>query len=181
MRGTGLILLLFLLIGVFHYSRWALPEKEELPAVVRLQPQLTTVMVDDNGNYSLHQLNDGSTLKDVIKMTKGGSGGVFHLKSSNENPIITGEYLEVSNFKGEFYVHRSWLSARHRILLEIPLHPDRMILRDWEALPGIGPGLAQAIESDRQKNGDFGEISALDRVRGIGLRKLEVLKGYFKK
>nr|WP_283775430.1 helix-hairpin-helix domain-containing protein [Desulfuromonas sp. CSMB_57] len=54
-----------------------------------------------------------------------------------------------------------------------------MTLRDWEALPGIGPKLAERIEEDRQKNGDFGVWSEVQRVKGIGPRRIEALEKYF--
>ena len=70
MRGTGLILLFLLFVAIFHYSRWAFPERESLPAVMRLQPQLATVAVaDSGGSYRLYQFHDSSRLGDVIKMT----------------------------------------------------------------------------------------------------------------
>ena len=181
MRGTGLILLFFLAIGILHYSRWALPEREELPAVLRLQPQLATVAVTDNqGSYGLYQFSDGSQLLDVIKLTERNREERQLRESWRDQPILSGEILKVMRMKGEFVrVERSWLSARHRILLQIPLHPDRMTSLDWETLPGIGSKLAAAIEIDRQKNGDFDEFSALKRVKGIGPKKLEAWQVYF--
>lgn len=181
MRGTGLILLLLLFVAIFHYSRWAFPERESLPAVMRLQPQLATVAVaDSGGSYRLYQFHDSSRLGDVIKMTdefsrEGKAMGKFHAE-----PIFSGEIIKVMKIEGEsFQLERSWLSARHRILLQIPLHPDRMNAFDWEALPGIGPKLAAAIEHDRQKNGEFNKFSALDRVKGVGAKKLEDWQEYF--
>lgn len=181
MRGSGLVLLLFLLIGVFHYSRWALPEREELPAVLRLQPHRTTVaLLDYDGSYGIYQFSDGSKITDVIKLTEKNPAVNLLLKAGDDQLIITGEFIKLSNLAGNYLqVEHSWLSARQRMLLQIPLHPDRMTVHDWEQLPGIGPKLAQAIEFDRQKNGDFDELFALQRVNGIGPKKLEAWKEYF--
>jgi len=181
MHGAGLVLLLFLTIAIVHYSRWALPEGEELPAVMRLQPQLITVAVTDSkGSYGLYQFHDGSKLSDVIKLTEEVPADILLLKSFYDQPVLSGEKIKVIKLEGKYFgVERSWLSARHRILLQIPLHPDRMTPLDWEALPGIGPKLAAAIESDRQKNGDFDEFSVLKRVKGIGSKKLGAWQDYF--
>ena len=181
MRGAGLILLLFLSTGLLHYSRWALPEREVLPAVMRLQPLLSTVAVADNqDSYRLYQFSDGSKLIDVIKLTDDVPREKKFPESLHDQPLHSGEIVKVTKIEGNFFqFERSWLSARSRILLQIPLHPDRMTPLDWETLPGIGPKLAAAIEVDRQKNGDFGEFSALKRVKGIGPKKLEAWQEYF--
>lgn len=181
MRGAGLVLLLFLTIAIVHYSRWALPERGELPAVMCLQPQLTTVAVmDSKGRDGLYQFHDGSKLVDVIKLTEGIAPEKLLLKNLHNPSVLSGERIKVIKLEGEFFqIERSWLSARHRMLLQIPLHPDRMTPLDWEALPGIGPKLAAVIELDRQKNGEFNEFFALERVKGIGPKKLEAWQGYF--
>ena len=181
MRGTSLILLVFLWTGIFHYSRWALSERKELPAVFRLQPQLATIVVTDNlGSYGLYQFHDGSNPFCAINLTEEVSEEKQLVESIRDQSVRSGEMFKVTRIAGKYIqVERSWLSASHRILLHIPLHPDRMTLLDWEALPGIGPKLAATIESDRQKNGDFGEFSALKRVKGIGVKKLEAWHTYF--
>jgi len=181
MRGTSLILLVFLLTGLFHFSRWSLSEKEELPAVLRLQSELSTIAVTDSrGSYGLYQFYDGIVLTDVIKLTEGVSGDIKLPGSLRGQAAISGEVIKTTRIEGDFLqIERSNLSARHRILLGIPLHPDRMNLFDWEALPGIGSKLAQAIENDRQKNGDFESFTALSRVKGVGPKKLSTWREYF--
>jgi len=39
---------------------------------------------------------------------------------------------------------------------------------ELDALPGIGPALADRIVADRDQNGPFGSVDDLDRVSGIG-------------
>jgi competence protein ComEA len=71
------------------------------------------------------------------------------------------------------------MPAAQRMALGIPLHPERMSVEDWEALAGIGPKLAQAIEVERQQNGDFGSLAGLQRVKGIGSKRLAAWEKYF--
>lgn len=47
---------------------------------------------------------------------------------------------------------------------------------ELESLPGIGPDLAREIVQDRIRNGPFASIDQLQRVKGIGPRKLEELR-----
>ncbi|MGB0911502.1 MAG: ComEA family DNA-binding protein [Nitrospirales bacterium] len=45
-----------------------------------------------------------------------------------------------------------------------------------EALPGIGPELAERIMDYKKENGDFKNIQDLAKVKGIGEKKLAKLK-----
>ena len=71
------------------------------------------------------------------------------------------------------------MKAKERVLLGIPLIPDEMDLADWDSLPGIGPELAKEIMTNRQKYGDFGSFNSLERVPGIGEKRLKALRKYF--
>ena len=75
--------------------------------------------------------------------------------------------------------HDGWIPAAQRMALGIPLHPDRMTRDDWIALPGIGEVLADRLELDRQKNGEFGSLRALARVKGIGKKRIEKWVDFF--
>lgn len=181
MRGAGLILLVFMIALGWHYSRWLCPEWDEAPAVMRLSPREHTIAVAGVGvNAGLYQFADGDLLSGVISLTDDAQAHAPPdnlLVISREN---NGESIKIKALEnGKKSVVRSWMSASDRILLGIPLHPDRMTLQDWDSLPGVGPKLAQAIIADRQKNGDFVEFETLDRVKGIGPGKLAAWKAYF--
>lgn len=48
---------------------------------------------------------------------------------------------------------------------------------ELQLLPGIGPAISARIIEDRTANGSYGSLEALDRVRGIGPRTIENLRG----
>ncbi|NOY92435.1 MAG: hypothetical protein GXP55_14670 [Deltaproteobacteria bacterium] len=58
-----------------------------------------------------------------------------------------------------------------------PLDLNRADQPSLELLPGIGPALAQRIVRSRRRDGPFRQLDDLRRVRGIGMRRLEALRG----
>lgn len=49
---------------------------------------------------------------------------------------------------------------------------------ELEALPGVGPAIAQRIVQHREEKGRFQSLQDLDEVKGIGAKKLEQLQPY---
>jgi len=58
------------------------------------------------------------------------------------------------------------------------IDPNRATAADLTRLPGIGPALAGRIVADRGQNGLFRSPEALLRVRGIGPKTLERIRGF---
>ena len=63
------------------------------------------------------------------------------------------------------------------VLRRNPVNLNRARLGELEKLPGVGPKMAERILAYRAENGTFKSVDDLDNVRGIGEKKLEVLKG----
>lgn len=129
----------------------------------------------------IHQFSDGTTVLGVIELTRVPRGLPAAVEVGlDDSALVDGMTLEIIGKSGlEAEVERGWMSARQRLALGIPLHPDRMSHEDWVTLPGIGEKLALQIERDRQDFGDFGSFEALERVKGIGQAKLKVLRPFF--
>ncbi len=72
--------------------------------------------------------------------------------------------------------------ARREAELLRPLGPeetldlDRAGAREIERLPGVGPALARRIVADREANGPFGSLAALDQVPGVGPALLAAIR-----
>lgn len=155
---------------------------EALPAFLPLERGIVQVELIGDGLVSgVYQFNDGLTPKDVIKLTDPLLVENLAIDSDWSQPLRSGESLRFLIKKGPkiTLLQRSWMPASHRMALAIPLHPDRMSRRDWRALPGIGDSLAERIENDRQKNGGFGSLEALTRVKGIGKKRVNRWKEFF--
>lgn len=154
---------------------------EDLP--VFFQPQQGIIHVELAGDEvvsGVYQFNDGLSPIDVILLTHALTLDPLPADPVWTRPLCNGERLRISKNDHKIAsVHREWMSASHRLTLGIPLHPDRMTLADWPALPGVGAGLAERIENHRQKNGDFGSLEALGKVKGIGEKRLDAWRKFF--
>jgi competence protein ComEA len=64
------------------------------------------------------------------------------------------------------------LADEERLLLGLPLDPNRAGARALAFVPGLTPGLARAVVADRQARGPFGAVEDLARVEGVGSQRL---------
>lgn len=66
--------------------------------------------------------------------------------------------------------------ASPAFLAKHPLSLNRASREQLEALPGVGPGLAQKILDYRKANNGFKSVDDLDNVSGIGEKKMAALR-----
>lgn len=129
----------------------------------------------------IYRFPGDATVATVINMTAPSFIGKIQDKSLLERSLESGEVIEaVARDKQHIEIIIYKMKAKESMLLGIPLHPDEMDLSDWDSLPGIGPVLAKGIMDNRQKYGDFGSFNSLERVPGLGEKRLNELKIYFK-
>jgi competence protein ComEA len=182
MHRPGMTLLMVLLLAWFALqSRRSSVEQQGPPAFfLEKEAGIWVAIGSGAGPPIARQMVDGILPLAAIPLTQ--VGFTIHDASAHEMelPLRDGEVLELlATGPQVFKIHRYWMPARWRMSLGIPLHPDRMSQQDWQALSGIGAKLAESIELDRQKNGDFFEFHRLQRVRGIGPKRLQEWAKYF--
>ncbi len=128
----------------------------------------------------VYRFSDGVDVATVINMTAPAVAARIANKSIMATRLQSGVILEIMPHGHQWSEIRiTGMQAGEKMLLGIPLHPDSMDATDWDCLPGIGPALAQRIVSDRQKNGVFGTLQAVERVPGVGKGKIERIKFFF--
>ena len=131
-------------------------------------------MIPSQGVYAFCK---GTTIASVINMT-----GVVTPTAEIDRGVLdtqlkSGDMVEIVSQVSD--LRMKTINARERMLLGIPLAPDRMDLDDWASLPGVGPVLAKRIFYDRQNNGEFCTVESLRRVPGIGKKTYASLLKYF--
>ncbi|WP_183363016.1 ComEA family DNA-binding protein [Geomonas limicola] len=137
-------------------------------------------LAGDVGRPGVHRFPDGTTAETAIKMTVGARSltGVSSVVAGRR--LTSGDLVTVHSANGQPHVVTvETMPVQERMLLGIPLDPDRMTREEWAALPGIGPVLAERIETERHKNGVFRSLAGVARVPGIGPGKLKTLQRYF--
>jgi competence protein ComEA len=72
---------------------------------------------------------------------------------------------------------RRALSGEERLVLGLPLDINRATARELGFVAGLTPRLGRAIVDDRTERGPFRSVEELDRVRGIGPRRLARARG----
>lgn len=166
---------LFLLLGRESFF------KEDLPAFLPLNENFVRIELSgDLVSPGVYQINDALTLEGVINLAGVKMSQDLSLSSIWNRPLQDGERVEIiQNDPTNKSLSRGWMSASHRVSMGISLHPDRMSYDDWQFLPGIGEAMANRIELDRQKNGDFVSLQGLVRVQGVGLKSIEKWRIFF--
>jgi competence protein ComEA len=87
--------------------------------------------------------------------------------------LASGSRVEISP-DGHYRLAR--MNGAQLVTLGLALEINSATAADLEALPGIGPALAQRIVDYRQRHGPFNKIDDLEKVSGIGPKKLEKMK-----
>lgn len=179
-RGQLLLIGVLLVISAMTTSRTFFLSEESPAFLLTEAGKVTVELADGFPDQGIHQFIDGATRLDVINLTAMEISSEIDWLGGDNIPLRSGERLALSEKTTiSKEVRVSWMTAAKRVALGIPLHPDRMNQEDWTVLPGIGASMAEKIEKNRQKYGEFGSFENLKRVPGIGAKRLSSWNQYF--
>jgi competence protein ComEA len=165
----GVILLLgAALIGLYAWRAHVLfPPSPPPPGIMGLAFVEVTGKVARPGVYSFPR---PPSLGEV--WAKAGAAGT---PPGPDKIIAGGSRVEVTPEGG---YRLAAMSGAQILTLGLVIDLNRATAEDLDAIPGIGPALAQRIVDYRQAHGPFKKIDDLEEVLGIGPKKLEGLKPY---
>jgi competence protein ComEA len=95
--------------------------------------------------------------------------------SDPDKTITSGSRVEVAP-DGGYRV--AAMSGAQLLTLGLPIDLNRAAAQDLDAIPGLGPALAQRIVDYRKSHGPFKQVEDLREVPGIGPENLPKLKPY---
>jgi competence protein ComEA len=156
------------LLGLYAWrARVLFPPAPPPPGLMPLAFVEVTGKVAHPGVYSFPQ---PPTLAAVWQRA-GGPGTA----PDKDKKIPSGSRVEVTTAGG---YRLAAMSGAQLLTLGLPLNLNRASAADLEAVPGLGPALAQRIVAYRQAHGPFKKIDDLVEVSGISPQNLPKLKPY---
>lgn len=154
------------------YHRSPLPPEETLKeTVVEIQGEIR--------KPGIYLFQHSPTLKEVIE--KGGGLKVPALldQDSSSEPLRTGTLLNIlKESQQEVRIKFERMQAHKLLLFNIPLDLNQASTQDLCLIPGIGESLAHEMILYRERRKGFRSVEELKNVKGIGDKKLEILKPY---
>ena len=172
-RGLAIIAVLVIAISALFVTRGSSQEVvEKFPEVaIETLPQLLVIDVAGAvANPGVYSLPLNSRVVEAIKAAGGLKKGADTSDINQARILKDGEQIYVYPAVSKI------VGARPVVRKNGPIMINRATVKDFEALDGIGPVLANRIVAYRKINGPFTAIEDLLKVPGIGQSKFAQFK-----
>lgn len=130
-------------------------------------PELVVEVAGEVPRPGTYALPSPATVSDALR-----AAGAEIPSTDAERPLETGTRVALA--RGRVAVG----PMRDPLVLGLPVDLNNADAEGLGAVPGIGPSRAQAIVADREANGVFETVDALDRVRGFGPATVDAVAPY---
>ena len=178
-QNIALLIIALFLVAIYFLKEFYIQREPAQITSVSSVEQTVLEVEDSAGTSKVYTFSKEASLKDVISKTektplnpplsKGEKGGLNY-----SDKVKTGSKITISK-DGSAQI--GLMSGEKHLIFSIPLNINKATAQDFEALPGIGPKLGERIIEKREKLGGFKTIDDLKKVKGIGEKKFEKIKG----
>lgn len=189
---TALVIVLFALflcVGFFA-QRYFRTESGDAPQDIVLPNELSQVSVYVTGAVErpgVYALTHGSRVKDLLKIAGvrkdwDPEGINLAKRLEDEDMVVVPRIVHPTDSRNQksgagtptSHFSRAKLRSKETISL------NKASLSDFEALPGVGAGMAKRIVEYRLSHGSFGSVEDLKDVPGLGEKKFQKIKPYLR-
>ncbi|MBI3399107.1 MAG: helix-hairpin-helix domain-containing protein [Deltaproteobacteria bacterium] len=170
LKNIALLIIAIFLVAIYFLKEFHIFKKPASISASQSGKQTIIIEVEDSSGISkVYTHPKDASLKDV--MDKAGVKGYKH----TDTAIESGSKITI-NKDGSADV--GLMSGEKHLIFSIPLNINKATAQDFEALPGIGPKVAERIIETRERLGGFRTVEGLKKVRGMGGKKLDRLKNF---
>jgi len=184
-RDIALLVIVVFLVAIYFVREFYIPDN---PAPVTSTPPLEKTVFEihePSGFSKVYTSPKDISLKDAMAKTGSPPSSIASQKQglpltpwvnglkNSDSPIKSGSKITISK---DGSVQIGQMSGEKHIVFSIPLNINRATAQDFEALPGIGPKLAEEIIATRKRLGGFKTVDDLKKVKGIGDKKFEKIR-----
>ncbi|MEK6540390.1 MAG: helix-hairpin-helix domain-containing protein [Deltaproteobacteria bacterium] len=175
-RDIALLVIAVFLVAIYFVREFYIPGNPA-PATSTPPVEKTVFEIQEPPGFSkVYTSPKDISLKDAMAKTGRPPSSIASQKQglkNSDSPIKSGSKITISK---DGSVQIGQMSGEKHIVFSIPLDINRATAQDFEALPGIGPKLAEEIIATRKRLGGFKTVDDLKKVKGIGDKKFEKIR-----
>lgn len=175
---AAVLISLFTLLRIFYSSR---TDRDQETALIEPLHEMAVEIKGMVSRPGIYFLPSGSRLNDLLK-----DAGFISQKAAL-SPWQKGLPLGAGNIitllldrKDRIAVSIRPMEPRKLFFLNLPIDVNAATKKDLMVIPGIGPKTARAIVSYRTRWGPFSGIADLEKVSGLGRKRVRRLSKYLK-
>ncbi len=173
------LLNLAVVIGIIYLLRRENPRPLAVTLPTRAIKATTQIQVSISGAVKQpgsYQLDGGARLSDVLQQAGGVNPNADLSQINFTRPLTNGEQIVIPTIAPIVKTAATPRANTPVATQIVKLNLNTATLEELDALPGIGPTLAQRILDYRKQVGGFKSVAEIKAVRGIGDTLYEELK-----
>ena len=174
----GLAIFCIDLCRPFH-PVWSIPYPASTNLTTQPSPQWIIEVTGAVTNLGIYVFHHPPTAKEAFQRAGGPTSQGCASSGQMYSPVRTGTRIDIgTSERRQDRVTVSPMDPAKKLVLGIPIPLNQADAEALAMIPGISERVAQRIVAFRDSNGPFRSFNDLDRVKGVGPKKLKQLSSY---